>query len=162
MPLTPPEKAKIALLGLGYVGLPLALALSRHFTVIGYDSSKTRIDELNDGFDRTGEIKPSDLKAAVMVLSADPGVLKGADYFIITVPTPVDADNKPNLEHVMTACRAIGKVMKKGAVVVLESTVYPGVTEDVCGPKLEGASGLISGKDFFLGYSPERINPGDR
>ena len=162
MPLTPPEKAKIALLGLGYVGLPLALALSRHFSVIGYDSSKTRIAELKDGFDRTGEIKPSDLKAAVMELSDDPGVLEAADYFIITVPTPVDADNKPDLEHVLAACRAIGKVMKKGAVVVLESTVYPGVTEDVCGPELEAASGLRSGKDFFLGYSPERINPGDR
>ncbi len=162
MPLTPPEKAKIALLGLGYVGLPLALALSRHFSVTGYDSSKTRIAELKDGFDRTGEIKPSDLKAAVMDLSDNPGVLEGADYFIITVPTPVDADNKPNLEHVMAACQAIGKVIKKGAVVVLESTVYPGVTEDVCGPELEAVSGLRSGKDFFLGYSPERINPGDR
>ena len=162
MPLKPPEKAKIALLGLGYVGLPLALALSRHFSVTGYDSSKTRIAELKDGFDRTGEIKSSDLKGAVMDLSDDPGVLEGADYFIITVPTPVDADNKPNLEHVITACRAIGKVMKKGAVVVLESTVYPGVTEDVCGPELEAVSGLRSGKDFFLGYSPERINPGDR
>ncbi len=162
MPLMPPEKAKIALLGLGYVGLPLALALSRHFSVTGYDSSKTRIAELKDGFDRTGEIKPSDLKGAVLDLSDDPGVLEGADYFIITVPTPVDADNKPNLEHVITACRAIGKVIKKGAVVVLESTVYPGVTEDVCGPELEAASGLRSGTDFFLGYSPERINPGDR
>jgi len=162
MPLTPPEKAKIALLGLGYVGLPLALALSRHFSVTGYDNSKTRIAELKDGFDRTGEIKSSDLKGAVMDLSDDPGVLEGADYFIITVPTPVDADNKPNLEHVITACRAIGKVIKKGAVVVLESTVYPGVTEDVCGPELEAASCLRSGRDFFLGYSPERINPGDR
>ena len=162
MPLTPPENAKIALLGLGYVGLPLALALSRHFSVTGYDSSKTRIAELKDGFDRTGEIKSSDLKGALMDLSDDPDVLEGADYFIITVPTPVDADNKPDLKHVMTACRAIGKVIKKGAVVVLESTVYPGVTEDVCGPELEAVSGLRSGKDFFLGYSPERINPGDR
>ena len=152
----------IAVIGLGYVGLPLALALSRHFSVIGYDSSETRVAELKDSFDRTGEIKPSDLKSAEMELSDDPGVMEGAEYFIITVPTPVDADNKPDLKHVMTACLEIGKVMKKGAVVVLESTVYPGVTEDVCGPKLEGASGMVSGEDFFLGYSPERINPGDR
>ena len=159
---TPPAKAKIALLGLGYVGLPLALALSRHYSVSAYDISKERIAELKDGFDRTGEILASVLGAATLDMSDDPGIIEGADYFIITVPTPVDSGNHPDLEHVMSACRTVGKAMKKGAVVVLESTVYPGVTEDACGPELEAASGLKSGTDFFLGYSPERINPGDR
>jgi len=159
---TPPAKAKIALLGLGYVGLPLALALSRHYSVSAYDISKRRIAELKNGFDRTGEIAVSVLSAATLEISDDPGIIEGADYFIITVPTPVDSENHPDLEHVMSACRTVGKTIKKGAVVVLESTVYPGVTEDVCGPALAEASGLKAGKDFFLGYSPERINPGDR
>jgi len=159
---TAPAKAKIALLGLGYVGLPLALALSRHYSVSAYDISKERIAELKDGFDRTGEIPASVLGTATLDISHDPGIIEGADYFIITVPTPVDSENHPDLEHVMSACRTVGKAMKKGSVVVLESTVYPGVTEDACGPELEAASGLKSGVDFFLGYSPERINPGDR
>ncbi|MCH8237426.1 MAG: nucleotide sugar dehydrogenase [Proteobacteria bacterium] len=159
---TPPAKAKIALLGLGYVGLPLALALSRHYSVSAYDISKERIAELKDGFDRTGEISASVLGAAALDMSDGPGIIEGADYFIITVPTPVDENNQPDLQHVIAACATIGKAMKKGSVVVLESTVYPGVTEDVCGPELEAASGLTSGEDFFLGYSPERINPGDK
>ncbi len=159
---TPPAKAKIALLGLGYVGLPLALALSRHYSVSAYDISKERIAELKDGIDRTGEIPASALGAATLDISDDPGIIEGADYFIITVPTPVDSENHPDLEHVMSACRTVGKTIKKGAVVVLESTVYPGVTEDIFGPALAEASGLKAGKDFFLGYSPERINPGDR
>ncbi len=117
---------------------------------------------MKDGFDRTGEIPASVLDAATFDISDDPGIIEGADYFIITVPTPVDSENHPDLKHVMSACRTVGKAMKKGAVVVLESTVYPGVTEDACGPELEAASGLKSGVDFFLGYSPERINPGDR
>ena len=162
MSITPPEKAKIAVVGLGYVGLPLALALSQHFSVTGYDTAKDRVAGLKEGFDRTGEIQPSILRATQLTITADAKALKGSDYFIITVPTPVDADNKPNLAHVLAACESVGNVMKKGAVVVLESTVYPGVTEDACGPALEQASGLKSGKDFFLGYSPERINPGDR
>ena len=152
----------IAVIGLGYVGLPLALAFSRHYSVAGYDRSKSRVAELKDGHDRTGEVPPSELKAATLNISDDPGPIEGADYFVITVPTPVDSDNRPDLENVIQACGTIGKAMKKGAIVVLESTVYPGVTEDVCGPALEKASGLKSGKDFFLGYSPERINPGDR
>ena len=152
----------IAIIGLGYVGLPLALAFARKFSVLGFDTSKTRIDELKGGVDRTGEVDANALQETSLEISADPAAIDGADYFIITVPTPVDSDNRPDLSHVLAACRIAGGTMKKGAVVVLESTVYPGVTEDICGPELEAASGLVSGKDFFLGYSPERINPGDR
>lgn len=152
----------VAIIGLGYVGLPLALALSRHYSVAGFDNSNVRVEELKNGVDRTGEVETDDLEQTSLEISADAAVIDGADYFIITVPTPVDADNRPDLSHVLSACRIVGRAMKKGAVVVLESTVYPGVTEDVCGPELESASGLVSGRDFFLGYSPERINPGDR
>ena len=152
----------IAVIGLGYVGLPLALALSRPFAVIGYDTDATRVNELRDGHDRTGEIQPSLLHAATLDITDDATAIRGAQTFIITVPTPVDQNNRPDLTHVMSACRTIGEVMEKGAIVVLESTVYPGVTEDECGPALEKASGMTAGKDFFLGYSPERINPGDK
>ena len=152
----------IAVIGLGYVGLPLALALSRPFTVIGYDTDSARIKELRDGHDRTGVIQPSVLRAATLDITDDVASIRGAQTFIITVPTPVDQNNRPDLAHVLSACRTIGEVMEKGAIVVLESTVYPGVTEDECGPALEKASGMTAGKDFFLGYSPERINPGDR
>ncbi len=152
----------IAVIGLGYVGLPLALALSRHFSVTGYDISETRVTELKGSHDRTGEIPPSTLRAAPLGLTGDAAEIKGNDVYIITVPTPVDANNRPDLAHVLSACRSVGDVMEKGAIVVLESTVYPGVTEDECGPELERASGMTAGKDFFLGYSPERINPGDR
>ena len=152
----------IAVIGLGYVGLPLALALARHYPVTAFDISVTRVAELKDGVDVTGEIPAGELAASNLVCSDDAAAINGADYFIITVPTPVDAENRPDLSHVLSACRTIGQAMKKGAIVVLESTVYPGVTEDVCGPELESASGLVSGQDFFLGYSPERINPGDK
>ena len=156
------SSSSIAVIGLGYVGLPLALALARHFPVTGFDISKTRVGELKGGNDATGEVPASELSASDLVVTDDAGAIEGADYFIITVPTPVDAENRPDLNHVIAACRTIGEVMKKGSVVVLESTVYPGVTEDVCGPELESASGLVAGKDFYLGYSPERINPGDQ
>ena len=162
MTLTPPAKAKIALIGLGYVGLQLALALARHYSVTGYDTSQARVTELKKGDDATGEVEAPVLAASSLEISADAVAIKGADYFIITVPTPVDENNRPDLQHVIAACATVGKAMKKGSVVVLESTVYPGVTEDVCGPELEAASGLTSGEDFFLGYSPERINPGDK
>ena len=152
----------IAVIGLGYVGLPLALALSRPFAVTGYDTDAARVKELRDGHDRTGVIQPSVLRAATLDITDDVASIRGAQTFIITVPTPVDQNNRPDLAHVLSACRTIGEVMEKGAIVVLESTVYPGVTEDECGPALEKASGMTAGKDFFLGYSPERINPGDR
>ena len=152
----------IAVIGLGYVGLPLALALSRHFSVNGFDTSESRVAELNTGIDRTSEVAPDVLAEAALEISSDPAVINGADFFIITVPTPVNSENRPDLSYVLNACRTVGGAIKKGAVVVLESTVYPGVTEDICGPELEAASGLVSGKDFFLGYSPERMNPGDK
>ncbi len=152
----------VAVIGLGYVGLPLALALARHYKVVAYDISNTRITELKDGIDVTGEVSSSDLTSSSLICTNDTAAIAGADYLIITVPTPVDSENRPNLSHFVSACQIIGQGLKKGSTVVLESTVYPGVTENICGPELEAASGLISGKDFFLGYSPERINPGDK
>jgi len=151
----------IAVIGLGYVGLPLAVALARHFPVVGFDIKAERIAELSDGHDRTGEVADRSLRASSIVLTADAADLKGADVYIVTVPTPVTADNKPDLAPLYSACKTVGAAMAKGAIVVFESTVYPGLTEDICGPALEQASGLKAGTDFFLGYSPERINPGD-
>ncbi|KIL97700.1 UDP-glucose dehydrogenase [Paramagnetospirillum magnetotacticum MS-1] len=154
--------SRIAVIGLGYVGLPLAVAIARHFPTIGFDIDQGRIGELHKGFDRTGEVEASRLRASTMRLSAKAEDIIGQDVYIVTVPTPVDSDNRPDLKPVLSACRSVGQAMKKGAVVVFESTVYPGVTEDICGPELEKHSGLKCGTDFFLGYSPERINPGDR
>jgi len=155
-------KEKIAVIGLGYVGLPLALALAKYFPVTGFDISKTRIAELLDAVDRSGEVEPEVLRTSTMALSCDTADLVGNDVFIVTVPTPVDAENKPDLGALTSACSKIGKALKPGNIVVFESTVYPGITEDFCGPALAAVSGLECGVDFFLGYSPERINPGDR
>ncbi|MDH3235197.1 MAG: nucleotide sugar dehydrogenase [Alphaproteobacteria bacterium] len=157
------EIRRIAVIGLGYVGLPLAVAFTRHFTVIGYDTDETRIAELKTGDDRTGEVAPARLAEAAIDYRTGPDGLsqKTADLYIITVPTPVDAANEPDLSVLIAACRAVGGALAPGNLVVVESTVYPGVTEEVCAPALEAASGLEWGKDFHLGYSPERINPGD-
>ncbi|MGQ0663478.1 MAG: nucleotide sugar dehydrogenase [Pseudomonadota bacterium] len=152
---------RICVIGLGYVGLPLAVALARHYEVTGYDIDRARIDDLRTGRDRTRAVDAQRLKAARLHLTDDPAAIAGRDLYIITVPTPVDAANRPDLSAVRAACRTVGKAMGKGAIVVLESTVYPGVTEDICGPELAAVSGLVCGRDFFLGYSPERINPGD-
>lgn len=153
----------LAVVGLGYVGLPLAVALANHFDVIGFDLSAPRIAALRQGEDRTGEVPTDRLQAAQRLrLTDQASELAGADLFIATVPTPVTADNQPDLAPLRGACQSIGAALRPGAIVVFESTVYPGVTEDVCGPWLEQASGLVCGRDFFLGYSPERINPGDR
>ncbi|HVO14695.1 MAG TPA: nucleotide sugar dehydrogenase [Alphaproteobacteria bacterium] len=156
------EPSRIAVIGLGYVGLPLAVALARRYEVVGFDVSGRRIAALRDGIDATREVEAAELKACRAVFTDDPAALKGADLHIVTVPTPVDEANNPDLSAVLAACAAVGAALTKGATVVLESTVYPGVTEDICGPALEKASGLTAGRDFFLGYSPERINPGDR
>lgn len=153
---------KISVIGLGYVGLPLAVALARHFDVCGFDISSARIDELRAGDDRTGEIDATTMSASTMSLSDDPQALAGSEIFIVTVPTPVDSNNEPDLGNVMAASGTVAPFLGKDAVVVFESTVYPGVTEDICGPILEKVSGLKCGRDFFLGYSPERINPGDK
>ena len=152
----------IAVVGLGYVGLPLAVALAWRYDVIGYDSDIARIDDLAASHDRTGELAQEVLARSALTLSADPSAINGAEIFIITVPTPVDAANQPDLSAVRAACRTIGEQIASGAIVVLESTVWPGVTEEICGPEIEASSGLVCGTDFHLGYSPERINPGDR
>ena len=154
--------SKIVVVGLGYVGLPLAVSLARSYLVIGFDIDAGRVEELQAGEDRTREIEPEKLGESTLVYSADTADIAGADVYIVTVPTPVAANNQPDLGFVRGASKMVGEVMQKGAIVVYESTVYPGVTEDVCGPILEQASGLTCGTDFFLGYSPERINPGDR
>jgi UDP-N-acetyl-D-galactosamine dehydrogenase len=153
---------RVAVVGLGYVGLPLAVAIARHFPTTGFDIHPGRIAELASGIDRTGEVEPTALRSSTLRLSSDPEKLRGADVYIVTVPTPVDADNKPDFNPLLKACRSVGAAMGPGAIVVFESTVYPGATEDICGPALERASGAVCGRDFFLGYSPERINPGDR
>lgn len=157
-------KTRVAVIGLGYVGLPLAVVLARHFETIGFDINQARVDELKQGHDRTDEVTKDALLASSLKLTTSVEDCRGADIFIVTVPTPVDGNNTPDLRPVISACRSVGSVLTQGAgaIVVFESTVYPGVTEDLCGPELERVSGLKRGIDFFLGYSPERINPGDR
>ncbi len=153
---------RIAVIGLGYVGLPLAVALARHFDVTGFDRDAERIAALSAGHDVTHEVPDDALAASRARFSADPAAMAGAGLFIVAVPTPVDARNAPDLGAVRSAMEAVGAHLRPGATVVLESTVYPGATEEVCRPILERASGLAGGADFFLGYSPERMNPGDR
>lgn len=154
---------KIAVIGLGYVGLPVAVALARKFDgVIGFDVFERRVDSLNSGTDWTGEISDEDLAASTLAITADPAQLAEASFLIVTVPTPIDDENRPDLSPIRSACELIGKRLRKGAIVVFESTVYPGVTDDICAPLLESYSGLKRGTDFWLGYSPERINPGDK
>lgn len=153
----------IAIIGLGYVGLPLAIEFGKHRPTIGFDINKIRIDELQTGQDRTLECSPEELKsAAYLRYSANPHNLKTAQIFIITVPTPVDHANRPDLAPLIKASENVGKVLKLGDIVVYESTVYPGATEEICVPVLEKFSGLKFNQDFYCGYSPERINPGDK
>lgn len=158
------ETTRIAVIGLGYVGLPLAIALARHFDVIGLDTDERRIGELQGGHDRTNEVESTALRDTSLALTADPADCAGADIYIVTVPTPVDADNRPDLDPVLKATRTVAGLLSddRCAIVCYESTVYPGVTEDICGPELARVSGLEHGTHFRLGYSPERINPGDR
>ncbi len=151
-----------AILGLGYVGLPVALAFARKFPgTVGFDVDVAKVKELAGGFDRNGEVSKVVLEASTLAFSSDLQDLAKCTFFVVAVPTPVDENNVPDLRPVIRASESVGKVLKKGDVVVFESTVYPGVTEDVCGPMLAKVSGLQQGKDFKLGYSPERINPGD-
>ncbi|MCF6214561.1 MAG: nucleotide sugar dehydrogenase [Emcibacter sp.] len=154
--------SRVVVVGLGYVGLPLAVAMAKKFDVIGFDISEERIKELNSGFDRTEEIDRARLEASSITLTTNPDVIKDASVYIVTVPTPVNDDNSPDLGPVESSCELLGPLLTKGSIVVFESTVYPGVTEELCGPILEEKSSLVCGKDFFLGYSPERINPGDK
>jgi UDP-N-acetyl-D-galactosamine dehydrogenase len=154
---------KIAVIGLGYVGLPVAVAFGKSGTpVIGFDIDARRVEELHAGHDRTREIDGDSLKAAKIEITGEPARLKAADLFIITVPTPIDRSNQPDLTALLGASQTVGRALKKGDIVVYESTVYPGATEEDCIPVLERESGLKAGQDFTVGYSPERINPGDK
>lgn len=157
------HKRKISVIGLGYVGLPATAAFARSAVpVVGYDIDERRIAELSRGHDRTGEVESADLVAPNLRFSARADDLKTADFHIVTVPTPIDASKQPNLEPLISASTTIASALKRGDIVVYESTVYPGATEEVCIPALESASGLRWKTDFNVGYSPERINPGDR
>jgi UDP-N-acetyl-D-galactosamine dehydrogenase len=152
-----------AVIGLGYVGLPVALALAKKFEpVVGFDISARRIGALRRAEDTTGEVTAAALRETRLEFSDDPDTLDGTSFFIVTVPTPIDADRRPDLLPLEAACALIGPHLQKGAAVVFESTVYPGLTREFCGPRLAAASGLRQGIDFKLGYSPERINPGDK
>ena len=152
----------VAVVGLGYVGLPLAVAFARHFNVIGFDLNAARVEELSAGTDRTGEVDSEALQASTARFTSDPAALREAGVIIVAVPTPIDEHRNPDLSPVEGASRTVGRHLSRGAVVVYESTVYPGVTEEVCVPILEAESGLRCGADFTVGYSPERINPGDK
>jgi UDP-N-acetyl-D-galactosamine dehydrogenase len=160
------SEKKIAIIGLGYVGLPLAVEFGKKFQTIGFDINKNRTEELINGFDHTHEVSSESLKEILMSksfsISNNIDDISFSNFFIVTVPTPIDKNNRPNLAPVERATAAIAKVLKEGDIVVYESTVYPGVTEDICVPILEKISGLVFNKDFFVGYSPERINPGDK
>lgn len=158
----PLEQEKIAVIGLGYVGLPVALSFARKLPTVGFDIRQKRIDELKRGHDETAEVTTDDLNGTKIELTADPARLHDCTFFIVAVPTPIDSNNRPDLGPMISASKTVGPHLKKGDVVVYESTVYPGVTEEVCGPILEQLSGLKASVDFFLGYSPERINPGDK
>lgn len=152
----------VAVIGLGYVGLPLAISLAKHFSVIGYDQYTQRIEELRRGEDRTGEVSPETLNESTAYFTADPQLLEKAGVHIIAVPTPIDAHHTPDLIPLLMATRTVASFMRPDSVVVYESTVWPGATEDKCVPVLENVSGMRFGKDFSVGYSPERINPGDK
>jgi UDP-N-acetyl-D-glucosamine/UDP-N-acetyl-D-galactosamine dehydrogenase len=153
---------KIAVVGLGYVGLPVAVAFGKQHEAIGFDINARRIAELKDGHDATLEVSDADLKTTKIHFTADPADLKKADFLIVAVPTPIDNAKRPDMTPVIRASETVGKQLKKGDIVVYESTVYPGATEEDCVPVLERCSGLKCGVDFFVGYSPERINPGDK
>lgn len=163
-------EVKIAVIGLGYVGLPLAVEFAKKYTVVGFDINQERIQELSQGHDRTLEVSDNELKAVLQLENQSTGLsfsssleaIAASNFYIITVPTPVDKYNRPVLTPLYKASETVGKVLKKGDIVVYESTVYPGVTEEECVPVLEKVSGLKFNDDFFVGYSPERINPGDK
>ena len=161
--ITQPENIKIAIIGLGYVGLPLAVEFEKKYSVLGFDINQVRIDELTSGYDRTQEMTSEELKSLQhLTFSTDKEQLSTCNIFIITVPTPIDKYKNPDLTPLLSASRTVGKFLKKNDLVIYESTVYPGCTEEDCVPVLEQESGLVFNQDFFCGYSPERINPGDK
>lgn len=154
----------IIVIGLGYVGLPLAVALARQFPCTGFDINAQRIAELTSGHDRTAEVDAATLRASALLYASSAKDCAPADIYIVTVPTPIDADNRPDLSMLLSAAETVAGMIEpaRRPIVIFESTVYPGVTEEICGPAIERAAGLVAGRDFFLAYSPERINPGDR
>ena len=154
------HEIKIAIIGLGYVGLPLAVEFSKKFPVLGFDISETRVSELSDGVDNTLEVSSQELEASSLQFTSLVKDLKECNVYIVTVPTPIDPFNQPDLTPLLKASKMLGSVIGKGDIVIYESTVYPGATEEVCIPLLENKSGLEFNVDFFAGYSPERINPG--
>lgn len=156
------RQSKIAMVGLGYVGLPLAVSFDKVADVIGYDISDRKIEELKRGLDATGEVSSSDLASTDIGFTTDPARLKEAEFIIVTVPTPIHNSKRPDLGPVKSASSTIGQNLAKNSIIVFESTFYPGMTEEICIPILETESGLICGVDFKVGYSPERINPGDQ
>ncbi|HYW92535.1 MAG TPA: nucleotide sugar dehydrogenase [Gammaproteobacteria bacterium] len=158
-----PDEERIAVVGLGYVGLPVAVAFAARWPgTVGFDTNENKVAVLRKGLDPTGEVGSEGLVSSGLSITSNPDDLASASFFIVAVPTPIDGDRRPDLGALRAASETVGRCLKRGAVVVYESTVYPGVTEEVCGPILEEASGLRRGVDFTLGYSPERINPGDR
>src|SRR4051812_42020971 len=156
------KKKKLAVIGLGYVGLPIALEFAKKIKVIGFDISEERINKMKNNVDPSGELDKAYFENAEIEFSSDPSKLKEASFYIVTVPTPIDEHNLPDLKPILGATKFIGKALKKGDYVVYESTVYPGCTEEDCVPILEELSGLKFKDDFKVGYSPERINPGDK
>ena len=153
---------RIGVIGLGYVGLPLAMKFGSRFNTVGYDIKEDRIFQLRDKIDETNEVSTEDLENSKVMFSSDRRDLGDCDFFVVTVPTPIDESNRPDLSPLASACEMLGGCLQPGGIVVFESTVYPGVTEDFCVPIIERASGLTWKEDFFVGYSPERINPGDK
>ncbi|MGI6855631.1 nucleotide sugar dehydrogenase [Mesorhizobium sp. 1B3] len=155
------DNLHVGIIGLGYVGLPLAIVFAKHFRVTGFDVDEARIAALRAGIDRTGEATPQELSSENLDFSADRGVLRDCKLIIVAVPTPIDQAKQPDLRPLFDACRTVGEVITEGTTVVFESTVYPGATEEDCVPLIESVSGLRCNRDFFVGYSPERVNPGD-
>lgn len=153
---------KIGVLGLGYVGLPLACAFAEKYSVVGFDLNQKRVAEIKDGWDRNNEISKNELKNSKLVSTTNISDMKGLDVIIITVPTPIDNDNKPDLTALVKASELVGSIIKQGSIVIFESTVFPGATEEICVPIIERTSNLTFNEEFFCGYSPERINPGDK
>ncbi|MCG6930825.1 MAG: Vi polysaccharide biosynthesis UDP-N-acetylglucosamine C-6 dehydrogenase TviB, partial [Desulfofustis sp.] len=157
------QNIRIGVIGLGYVGLPLAVEFGKRYPTVGYDLNATRIEDLHKGIDTTLEVSTTELaQSRYLHCTADRGKLSSCNYYIVTVPTPIDSAKRPNLEPLRSASKTVGACLAPGDIVIYESTVYPGATEEVCVPILESASGLRFNTDFFCGYSPERINPGDQ
>jgi UDP-N-acetyl-D-galactosamine dehydrogenase len=155
------KQKQLAVIGLGYVGLPIALAFAKKLRVIGFDINQDRVAQMRDGIDPSGELGQADFENCDIRFTHDLQDLRNASFFIVAVPTPIDSHSMPDLKPLLSASRTVGKALKKGDYVVFESTVYPGCTEEDCIPLLEQESGLTFRKDFKVGYSPERINPGD-